>query len=503
MNTDMQLTIKYGKWFDKKTQSLPSPQKTLIRRTLNTAIQVVSCLREIEFVELSTSLYFFCQDVQTKQFTRLYEAQLELAGANEDKFIKGLHKFYQETARMIKKNGLLSLFLEFLTLCTKVRFEYIAGDKAHQANITVLNTYQSLLLQQAEYLRPAQFDFSQVLCGVTTEGEPMAMKDIYSNFDAPSVEIERAIQNGWTPKSKAELLARTITAYRKYGYTEVNSFEDIDRISNIDRIFTNHHCAMAAYINEYTYDLLPDTEHPFSTFVYPFYSLQYDMTLNAQELKEQLRHRSRTLPSNGVHIKFQPNALLQVPQLFSEIIMKEVLHGDSIVMLYKCQTAYGDLCGYYDTQDGYLFPVLMDASDKKLFERIQMLLLYLYATQVTRDGPAMLKEIPARFWYSPNDHSSCTSPESTPLSLEIFGRGGKLENTYREHRGKTGPRAGNDAYEHEERSIQGYIRKVGAGRTPSPEAVARGKALGYDLAPDETYVQPFIKSVLRLKKKDH
>ena len=86
----------------------------------------------------------------------------------------------------------------------------------------------------------------------------------------------------------------------------------------------------------------------------------------------------------------------------------------------------------------------------------------------------------------------------------MFGRSGKLQNVYAaidEVEEKYGARKGSDKYESEERSIQGFIRKVGQGRTPSEQAVEYARALGYDLEPDETYVRPFIKRVLRLKQK--
>lgn len=87
----------------------------------------------------------------------------------------------------------------------------------------------------------------------------------------------------------------------------------------------------------------------------------------------------------------------------------------------------------------------------------------------------------------------------------LFARGGRLKRSDNVEDGAThqptGARKGNDAYESEERAIQGFVRKVGAGRTPSPEAVARATALGFELAQDETYVQPFIKNVLKLKEK--
>lgn len=90
------------------------------------------------------------------------------------------------------------------------------------------------------------------------------------------------------------------------------------------------------------------------------------------------------------------------------------------------------------------------------------------------------------------------------MSISYYGRGGRLRNVYdgTEATGKGGyARKGDEAYEESPRAIQGFIRKVGEGRTPSREAVEYAEALGYSLAPDETYVRPFIRRVLRLRQK--
>ena len=92
------------------------------------------------------------------------------------------------------------------------------------------------------------------------------------------------------------------------------------------------------------------------------------------------------------------------------------------------------------------------------------------------------------------------------FEAEIFYMGGKLRSAYgKEESTKyrpTGPRAGNEEkYEAKTSAIQGFIRKVGEGRTPSPEAIERAEALGFDLAPDETYVQPFLRTSWKLKRK--
>lgn len=100
------ITDRYHKWLQKQLQGKGSEVRLLMRRTMNTAIAVRCGVEKIPFEELTKNLFFFCSDLRTKEFTRLYEAQIELASINEEKFIKGLHKFYNETAIRIKKENL-------------------------------------------------------------------------------------------------------------------------------------------------------------------------------------------------------------------------------------------------------------------------------------------------------------------------------------------------------------------------------------------------------------
>ena len=80
-------------------------------------------------------------------------------------------------------------------------------------------------------------------------------------------------------------------------------------------------------------------------------------------------------------------------------------------------------------------------------------------------------------------------------------RGGKLKRTDGQESEVDHKRDfDNDNYETKAKAIQGFTRKVGIGKTPSAEAVARAKALGFELALDETYVQPFIKQIHYKKK---
>jgi len=88
---DLELNAKYTKWIDKKTQGKPAPMRALMRRTTQAAVNIVSIVNTLPFEKLSASLYFYCKEVETKDLTRKYESQLELASINADAFIRGLH----------------------------------------------------------------------------------------------------------------------------------------------------------------------------------------------------------------------------------------------------------------------------------------------------------------------------------------------------------------------------------------------------------------------------
>lgn len=60
--------------------------------------------------------------------------------------------------------------------------------------------------------------------------------------------------------------------------------------------------------------------------------------------------------------------------------------------------------------------------------------------------------------------------------------------------------AGDDRYETEVKHISGYIRKLPDGQKASERAVTLAQSLGYDLADNETYVQPFERSSWIIRK---
>ena len=502
MGISPKITAKYIRWIEKKSAGKPAPVVTMMRRTNATAISMLSELEDVPFRELSSSLYFICQDLQAQEFVHRYEAQLELAGANQDAFVKGLHKFFNDMARFVKDNELYPEYFEFISLCTRLRYEDKWNEKS-PIRRKVIDAYMSLLMQNLEYMRPNKFDFSTVVCGLDTNGEIMVTKDLYPDIDECIRELEGILtstsQKHATP---VDLDAIVYSVFRRK-YPEIRCMDDLNNAMEDDRMFTHHHSALATYLNEYNFDILPSADKVMSRNITPYMTIQAGR-VDMEALEQSLSKRARALPTNGVLFEIKMGGEPVTGPFIQSVLMREVYHDDRIVMLYKYTLAGGEAAGFYDTKDNFFYSVLREASDPAPYNRLKSFILYLYAAATTRGGEQMLAEFGDKI-YLGEDGQQEINPV-LQLTVEPFTRGGKLYRTYGTDkegiRNPVGPRAGSDKYEAESHNIQGFIRRVGAGRTPSREAVERAEALGYQLAPDETYVQPFVKKVFHLKKKD-
>lgn len=485
MANDIAQFLPYWKWLDKKVAGKPSGIQTLQRRTMNTATMLLMSIKDIEFRDLSSTLYFICSSAETKELAHLYESQLELAGAAPEKFVKGLHAFYNDTAAKIKKNGWYEDFFDFLTLATLLRCK--DTKELAPAVLTVRNCYYSLLLQQLEYLRPSKFDFTKMVAGISTTGEVLTVTDSYPELDAPGYIIERAAIDG-SIHSEDELSVLVEKSYAKYGFS-CKTLDDIERLNNIDRIFTNNVAAMSAYINEFNIDILPNAYY--SSYTLPFYTIASSGPSN-EDLREGLFRRNKMLPANGVEFNFEERDII------CSILMKETLYDDKIILLYRMDTAMGDLSGYYDTKEQVFYSVLMDAKDKQLNDILENIVLYLYSCATKRDGAEMLADFSNYFWYASDKNAK---DDIYPMTVKMYLKGGKPQIAYQPYLTASGIRKNDDKYESVERPIQGFIRKVGAGKSPSQEAIDYALSLGLMLQSDETYVRPFVRHVLKLREK--
>ena len=461
--------VSYWKKLNKKLKGKPYPVIIIQRRTLSTAVEILDTIENLPFEKLSMSLYFYCQDVGMAQFTRAYESQIELAGANPDKFVFGLNEFYTRMASKIRKEDLYDLFFEFYYRCTKQRLR----NSDEKIDDKVMIAYQNLLIQQLEYMRPSKFDLNVFVAGRKTTGEIMTRPDQYPTFDAALYEFNDAVEQGQHLDDAKEFL---FSLYRKHGYDIQNETDQFVIVMQ-DKAHTTTCCTLLPFINEYTYDILPQTV--FSTNTRIIMSIQHWADVAA--LKDALKRRKRTLPLGGVRINFNESSLLNY------IILKEILYDNAVYMLYRLNTSEGDLSGLYETKDQFFSSILSSSeSHQYLSDRIEALVLYCYASQVLKDYP--LSEI--------GKYISVSGTEI--LTASCYSHGERLKNVY-----DGNPSTMNkENLEAGEASIQGYIRKLPAGHKASEEAKELAESLGYDLDSNETYVRPFIKQVFRLKEKE-
>ena len=483
LQNDIFRFASYWRWLDRRLGLKNGPRETLQRRTMSTATMTLTEIADIPFEKLSSSLYFICEDIGMEHFVHRYEAQMELAGAAPEKFAKGLHRFFNETAIMIRKEGLYTDFFDFISICGYLRLQ----RNSPQIDTTVVDCYFSLLLQQLEYLRPDKFNLQVRVCGLSTRGEVLVALDCFPNLDLPGYEIDRAARENAIPDYH-NISAWIQKVYLKAGYEDIRSLEDLNRYVQQERSYTNHLALLLPFINEYTFDIIP-TEL-FSADARPLYALQFRGS-SVDELTECLRHRNRMLPVNGVVMELGDGENIR------RVVLKEYFYDDTVYMLYRVSTKMGDLSGFYNTRSGFFFTILLEAYDPEavLVTNFKSLILYLYSCAVARDSQSRLDKLPRFCWYI--DEKGFPH---NPVTARMFLRGGKPKKQYL-HGTKLLSKQ-DEKYESVEREFAGFIRKVGPGRSPSARAVAYAESLGFNLMPDETYVRPFTKHVLRLRKKD-
>ena len=476
---------RYIRLLEKRLVKKPEDAKQLQRRTLHSAFAVLNNLKNLKFSDFSRTLYFFCADAKTEEFTRYYESQLELALIDEEKFVKNLHKFYVSMGKKIMNENMLSTFFQFMSFFCMNRYTH--QDTPIQRAVS--NAYVNLLLQQTEYLRKNKSDLQQRVVGATTDGELILADDYMPFLDniTNTLEYESIVLG--KHKTIEEFRRRFKDLQKLYGVTEVVGM-NYEEIAQMDRLFTNTVCVMSPYINEYTFDILPTATSTMKANIYKLTLLETD--LSESQLIENLRHRARTLPSNGATFVFEPPD----DQIINKVKMKEVLFGDEIIMLYKVETVIGETSGFYNTNTGVFFNILADAEKTSIYDNLKCFILYLYSCAVLRGGKERLDKIQNVV------HFFDDRPGDPLIDYEVNTAllGGKPRDVY--HRGEAAERRFDaEKYQYEERQIQGFIRKLPMGHHASAEAMDRAKLLGFDLEDNETYVQGFVKNVPCLKEK--
>ena len=412
------LVDKYVPIWDKKYRSKGESIWVFQRRTLSSACQVATTLHDMDFAKASTFLFHLVREAEEcKPIIEAVSSQVELAMANPDNFIKGYHQFLQGLTKPIKKNKDYALYFKAIAYAQECVHSGLSIDENVERNDSVLYAVIDMLMQGSEYLKPQEFDIVNNIVGISTENEPIIIRDPYPLADVPVYYSEALFNNRPYDKcdfqiSEDRRLDMVFSYYKRYGYENVADFDSINDLALLSHLYTNTVLSMATYVNEYTVDMLPDkplienTPNMWSWWPKPI-SPKY----TTEFLKDTLHHRRRTLPANGALFQFD------VCQLIQEIKLKETCRDNEIVCLYKIVTKFGDLAGYYNTSTEWFYILTDRAQFPELVDSVTNLILWLY-TSLACDLPDVL----------PTDasfRSSFVTHADAPFGIRCLMIGGK------------------------------------------------------------------------------
>lgn len=258
------LVDKYAPVWDKKYRSKGESIWVFQRRTLSSACQVATTLHDMDFGKASTFLFHLVREAEEcKPIIEAVSSQVELAMANPDKFIKGYHQFLQGLTKPIKKNKDYALYFKAIAYAQECVHSGLSIDGNVERNDSVLYAVIDMLMQGSEYLKPQEFDIVNNIVGISTENEPIIIRDPYPLADVPVYYSDALFNNRPYDKCESQIsedrrLDMVFSYYKRYGYEDVADFDSINNLALLSHLYTNTVLSMATYVNEYTVDMLPD-----------------------------------------------------------------------------------------------------------------------------------------------------------------------------------------------------------------------------------------------------
>ena len=454
----------YAKKYRDRYSNKPRDIQVMTKRTLATAISILAHLKEVPYEELITSIYIYCKDSNLMWLTQEYEKQIELAGANPERFIFQLHSFYNAISAKIRKHNRYAEIIDYQSA-----YMELAYTDSPEINKNVTKAYKELLVHTPEYLRSRKYDFTQCIIGVTSDGRPINVPQIFPLYDMPVYEMEESVYSGKLTAEQAGIeFPKFFAKYR----IPIRTWDELAIYDQLYMMQASTIAALMPYVNEYTSDIVPQTYYE----SHKLFCDALSAPIPANNLLVFLKARKRALPVNGARIVFDdPSSKI------SELLLKETVKSNAVIMLYRLTTRDGDFSGYFNTRSGFFFSICLEAKGDSFYEGIRHFILYCYAACVTN-------QIPSENYVIHNDGS--------PVPFKIFWVGGKLKASYNpvNSDAKT-PQSDNPSLEKKTVPISENIRKLPIGQKASENAVLLARQWGYDLDPGETFVRPFSKDV--------
>ena len=161
--------------------------------------------------------------------------------------------------------------------------------------------------------------------------------------------------------------------YAKYGIN-IRSPQDFARLEQVQRGHCNMAAALLPFINEHTHKIVPSITYD-SQYA-PLVNLTF-RPFDIEGLQDALVCGRRPLPEDGVCVQFgDPTGEI------GELFLMEVLYKARPYVLYRISFAAGDLSGYYDISDGFLYSILKEGPSQVLFQRLTALFTAIYSAMV-------------------------------------------------------------------------------------------------------------------------
>lgn len=360
-------TDKYYSRFLKKMEGKPAPVRLIMERTFHSAVWVLETIDGISADELESAINLFVSNLRGIEFALIYREQLKIAWSDADRFLFGLHSFYNNLAMKVKKERKEQAIADFISEVMR----YIVDDSASVYDKAV-TAYINMMLQTLEYLRPNKFDFEKSVYGIDGEGRFLLGPCPFPYSDVPMIKLNQMMLKRQEAPSRQEINSYLLKEYQEQGI-EVSSFEEFSKFECAQRVHVTTIASMLSLITEDTYDMLPEQsyygeENPIRDLMVP---------IKIDKLCEMFKGRNRRIPKSGVTFFLgDPDCLLEY------LVLKEIRRSNKTYVLYRLRTAFGDLSGYYDLEDAYFYSILGEAEDKYNYEVIKALVLALYASQV-------------------------------------------------------------------------------------------------------------------------
>lgn len=442
-----------------------SDNQLLKNYTINTADVVVSCLEKVTLDDLISGIYLNClNDENNYSFMKIYEKQLVLAKINESGFRIGLHEFFMDTYKSIKKNKKYKEFFNFANIVylqlEKNRKNSIDGSKGIIRRI-IVDAYQNLLLQQFSYFE----GINKTLYSISDDGlKTYVLGEIGKGLNAANSYYYRCLQSHNSIDFNKML--KIVQKENK----SIRTPMDLENLRVFDQLIVNNIFQMTHYMRDDTRFLMP------IKFKNPMHIINYPDNFKDRNLLSLLidktAYRDNLLPAKGVVCVLKDNKFVK------SISLCEFEDNNNTVLVYNVKYANEeDTYGFYNPSEGLFYSMWKHSSADDILNvplGVLVVGLYFYLTCYCLECECVELQYIYNYFDSMINYCSIESTDSN-----------KKKNV------RKVVSVNKNEYNLVYKKVAPYIRKLPVGKKASPQAIEEAKKRGIRLADGKTFVREF------------